>query len=1066
MAVYHFSALSNNQILAFNPAVDTLSMDIAGLSAASGTFLQGDSYLLMTYQGKTIRLEGVTLARLSSAHVVFANGSQLLVGDNTPGNVNDGADNTLAGTAQNDYLYGLGGNDVLNGGAGADRMVGGTGDDTYYVDNTGDTVVENADEGTDTVFSSLPAYTLPANVENLQLAGSGNLNGTGNSLDNTLYANHGNNILIGGDGIDTASYQNGSSKYGGVTVSLGIAGQQATGGSGSDTLTGIENLTGTVSADTLTGNAGANVLNGFGGADTLLGGAGDDTLIVPDLGFTKIDGGAGTDTLSLSSIGLTLDLAALGNKLSNLEAINLNSYNTLNLTAATVLGLSSTSDKLVVDGTASSTVNAGLGWTQGVDTPAGGHIYHTYTQGAASLWVDTNMTTSVNSISLANLSGSNGFRLDGAALVDFSGFSVSEAGDVNGDGYADLIVGAKWANPGGKSDAGSSYVVFGKATGFASALNLSTLNGANGFRLDGVAAYDNAGAPVSAAGDVNGDGYADLIVGASGADPGGKSSAGSSYVVFGKASGFASSLDLSTLTGADGFRLDGAAAGDRSGFSISTAGDVNGDGFDDLLVGAYGAGPGGKSGAGTSYVVFGKASGFAASIDLATLNGTNGFRLDGLAASDKLGYSVSTAGDVNGDGYADLIVGARWADPNGVKYAGSSYVVFGKASGFASSLDLSILNGANGFRLDGAAKYDNAGSAVSAAGDVNGDGFADLIVAAIGADPGGKSNAGSSYVVFGKASGFAASMVLSTLNGTNGFRLDGAATDDSAGFSVSAAGDVNGDGYADLIIGANGADPGGKPQAGSSYVVFGKAGGFAASINLSTLNGTDGFRLDGAANYDNSGVSVSAAGDVNGDGFADLIIGANRADPGGNTDAGSSYVLFGGNFTGSVTKLGGAGNDTLAGTAAAERFVGGQGSDTLVGGGGADVFEGGQGNDTIKVPDLKFQKVDGGSGTDTLALTGAGLNLNLADFRNQLSGIERIDLTGSGNNTLTLLKRDAVNLSDTGNSLQVDGNAGDHYHFSDTGWVKGADVSLVGVVYHTFDNGAAHLLLNAALTAI
>jgi len=1061
MAIYKFSTLTNNQILAFNPAVDTLSIDIAGVNAASGTLLQGDSYLLISYQGKTIQLDGVTLARLSSAHIVFANGSKLLVGDDTPGNSNDAAGNTLIGTAQGDYIYGLGGNDTLDGGAGADKLVGGTGNDTYYVDNVGDKVVENPEEGTDLVYASL-SYALPANVENLALSGTASINGTGNSLDNILYPNHGNNVLDGGDGIDTVSYQFSASKYGGVTVSLGIAGAQATGGSGSDTLIRIENLTGTTSGDTLTGNAANNVLNGFGGADTLLGGAGDDTLIVPDLNFVKLDGGAGNDTLSLSGTGLTLDLAALGGKLSNLEAINLGSGNTLNLTAAAVLNLSSTSDKLVVNGGATSVVNA-LGWTAGADMTASGHTYHTYALGGASLWVDVAVTTNSKVLSLDKLNGANGFRLDGVARDDSSGCSVSSAGDVNGDGYADLIVGAYGADPGGELGAGSSYLVFGKAAGFDATLNLAALNGVNGFRLDGLGVMgtnDNSGRSVSAAGDVNGDGYADIIIGAPRADPG-VLSGGSSYVVFGKATGFASSLDLSTLNGSNGFRLDGVASYDFSGGSVSSAGDVNGDGYDDLVIGASGADPGGKPYAGSSYVVFGKASGFAASLKLSTLNGANGFRLDGAQQFYSTGTSVSSAGDVNGDGYADIIIGSV---PRTAGVKTSSYVVFGKASGFDATLDLSTLNGTNGFRLNGVTADDRTGRSVSSAGDVNGDGFDDLIV---GAPSGSKyaDPAGSSYIVFGKASGFTASLDLTSLNGSNGFRLAGDASGDSTGISVSAAGDVNGDGFDDLIVGASGADPSGKLNAGSTYVVFGKASGFAATLNLSTLNGANGFRLDGAAAGDNSGISVKAAGDVNGDGFADLVIGANQADPGGNTSAGSSYVLFGGNFTGAVTKLGGAGNDTLAGTSAAERFVGGQGADTLIGGGGADVFEGGQGNDTIKVPDLNFQKVDGGSGFDTLALTGAGLNLNLADFRNQLSGIERIDLTGSGNNTLTLLKRDVANLSDTGNSLQVDGNAGDHYHFSDTGWVKGADVTLVGVVYHSFDNGAAHLLLNAALTA-
>jgi hypothetical protein len=259
-------------------------------------------------------------------------------------------------------------------------------------------------------------------------------------------------------------------------------------------------------------------------------------------------------------------------------------------------------------------------------------------------------------MALSSLDGSNGFRLDGVSAYDKAGYSVSGAGDINGDGFADVIVGAQYANGG----AGASYVVFGKASGFGSSLALSSLDGSNGFRLDGVAANDRAGRWVSNAGDVNGDGFADLIVGA----PRANGFAGKSYVVFGKASGFGASMALSSLDGSNGFRLDGVPGFNFGGNWVSNAGDVNGDGFADLIVGA----PGPNSFAGASYVVFGKASGFASSLALSSLDGSNGFRIDGVAAGDRAA-SVSTAGDVNGDGFEDLIVGAYFA--NG--YAGASH---------------------------------------------------------------------------------------------------------------------------------------------------------------------------------------------------------------------------------------------------------------------------------------------------------------------------------------------------------------------------------------------------------
>lgn len=136
-------------------------------------------------------------------------------------------------------------------------------------------------------------------------------------------------------------------------------------------------------------------------------------------------------------------------------------------------------------------------------------------------------------------------------------------------------------------------------------------------------------------------------------------------------------------------------------------------------------------------------------INLSSLDGSNGFRMDGAAAYDYSGRPVSSAGDVNGDGFADVIVGAHGADPNGDK-SGSSYVVFGKAAGFNATIDLPSLDGSNGFRLDGVAPYDYTGRPVSSADDVNGDGFTDLLIGALGADP-GNNLSGSSYVVFGKA---------------------------------------------------------------------------------------------------------------------------------------------------------------------------------------------------------------------------------------------------------------------------------------------------------------------------
>jgi hypothetical protein len=472
-------------------------------------------------------------------------------------------------------------------------------------------------------------------------------------------------------------------------------------------------------------------------------------------------------------------------------------------------------------------------------------------------------------VDLGDLAG-QGFRIGGIDESDQSGVSVSGAGDVNGDGFADVIVGAELARPGGDTFAGESYVVFGKPDG--TPVDLANL-GAGGFRIDGIDPLDRSGGSVSGAGDVNGDGLADLIIGAREADPGGDGIAGESYVVFGKTDG--TTVDLAAL-GSNGFRIDGSAPGDQSGRSVSGAGDVNGDGLDDLVVGANVAG----GGFGEAYVVFGKAD--TATVDLASL-GTGGFRVLGFAAGDYAGRSVSGAGDVNGDGLADLVVGARGADPGGDDSAGSAFVVFGKPD--STAVDVGNL-GAAGFRIDGIDIFDYAGDSVASAGDVNGDGLADLIVGAYRAAPGGNPFAGEAYVVFGKANG--TTVDLANL-GTGGFRIDGGASYDLAGISVAAAGDVDGDGLGDVLVGASNASNGAEASVGRSYVVYGKAGN--TTIDLANID-SNGFVIQGEAAGDAAGTSVSGAGDVDGDGMADLIIGASGANVGSQADAGASYVVF------------------------------------------------------------------------------------------------------------------------------------------------------------------------------
>jgi hypothetical protein len=558
-------------------------------------------------------------------------------------------------------------------------------------------------------------------------------------------------------------------------------------------------------------------------------------------------------------------------------------------------------------------------------------------------------------VDVEDLDGTDGFTITGRANNDSLGSSVSNLGDVNGDGIDDFVVGAGGTDPGGANYAGEAYVVFGQTGGFGATFSLADLDGTNGFRVEGIDSYDAIGTAVSSAGDFNGDGINDILLGAKGGDAGANFCNGQTFILFGSTTAFSAVLDLDQLDATEGSRLDGISGVDQSGYAVSDAGDVNGDGFADVLVGAPFGDPNGAGGAGKSYVVFGEFGGIGATVDLDNIDGQNGFVVQGAAQSDRSGDAVAGLGDINGGGLDDIVVGATLADQPGRANAGAAIVVLGQSTGFTAAVNAATLDGSDGFLILGAEASDGVGSSVSSVGDFNGDGFLDILVGAENANAGGT---GAAFVVFGGGDGFAPTIDLADLDGSDGGRINGVSTGDGLGGAASLLGDFNGDGLDDILIGAAADDNGGL-NAGSTTVLLGSYDAFPAVFELSTLDSSEGFRIDGRDNNDQSGGAVSAAGDINGDGLADILVGAANA----NANAGETNIIFGTADPGAI--LGTSGNDNLSGNGQDNVMILGTVDDVFNAGGGDDVVRGGAGRDTGSLgggDDLAF----GGAGDDVL----------------------------------------------------------------------------------------------------
>lgn len=402
---------------------------------------------------------------------------------------------------------------------------------------------------------------------------------------------------------------------------------------------------------------------------------------------------------------------------------------------------------------------------------------------------------------LGNLSAQQGgesevlLHFDGGGPSERLGESLAFGGDINGDGTPDILVGAEFADSSGFTRNGMAVVYNG-------------LNGAILHQFFGTASFENLGTVVISPGDMNADGFDDILVSSSGADPGALVDAGRIEIF----SGF----DGSSLLSIDGTVDDGFF-----GASLAALGDIDGNSVPDFMVGE----PGRNASAGRVYVYSG-------------LSGSVLFQVDGLAG-DACGTSVSSAGDLNGDGTTDFFVGSPFADT-------ASFTDNGTAEVFSGATGLSL----NLF--EGMASNDQFGHSVDGGHFVDLDTTPDFIIGSPNRNPGTAAAAGSAVVYDGAS-------------GTPVYLIEGTAFADNLGNDVALTGDVDGDGFGDFLVGARLLDAGGLFDAGSAFLHSGRDG--------SLLH-----RIDGIDAQDNCGDSVTGGADIDGDGFADYAVAAPFAD--------------------------------------------------------------------------------------------------------------------------------------------------------------------------------------------